>query len=86
MKYGKPGRITPLVLRINPNAKVGMEYTWVVENKVQIDLSYNNIEEGYNKEERILGINSMLIYTYLPIWREINELKDKDVLKTKDKL
>lgn len=75
-KYGKPGYVEPLVLRINPKAKVGMTYGWTVENKVSILLEYNDMEEA--------GINGSLQYTYLPIWNQIH--KPKDTKKTKDKL
>jgi hypothetical protein len=75
-KYGKPKAAEPLVLKINPNAKVGMAYMWAVENKVIIDLRYDDMKEA--------GINGTLSYTYIPILDQIN--KPKDVKKTKDKL
>ena len=77
-KYRKPQNTKPLVLKINPNAKVGMEYTWVLEKKVEIMLSYNEMEN--------IVENGTLMYIYLPIWNEINTVKDKDVNKAKDKL
>jgi len=78
MKYGNPQTVTPVVLKINPNAKVGMKYGWVLEDKVGISLSYNDMENT--------AINGTLDYIYLPIWREINKMRDKDAFKTKDKL
>lgn len=78
MKYGKPNSITPLVLKLNPSAKVGMAFTWTLENKVEITLKYNDMEET--------GVNGTLSYIYLPIWRGINEVREKDAVKTKDKL
>jgi hypothetical protein len=78
IKYRKPNSITPLVLKINPNAEVGRAYTWVLENKVEISLRYNDMEER--------GINGTLTYVYLPIWHEINRVRDRDAVSTKDKL
>ena len=78
MKYGNPQSVTPLVLKINPNAKVGMKYHWVLEDKVGISLSYSDMENT--------AVNGTLDYIYIPIWREINKVRDKDAVKTKDKL
>lgn len=77
-KYGKPQSTTPLVLKINPKAQVGTQYTWTVENKVEINLWYNDTEE--------MGINGSLVYTYLPTLHEMEKAREKDVEKTKDKL
>jgi hypothetical protein len=77
-KYGSPKRTTPLVLKINPKARVGTQYEWIIENKVEITLWYNDMEQ--------MGINGTLVYTYLPIMREIEKKRDKDVAKTRDKL
>ncbi len=77
-KYGSPQRTTPVVLKINPNARVGTQYEWIIENKVEITLWYNDMEQR--------GINGTLVYTYLPIMRENEKARDKDVTKTKDKL
>lgn len=74
-KYGKPIRL-PLVLKINPNAEVGTEYRWALENRVVISLRTPDTERSY----------ASLSYTYLPIWNEMNTAKDKDVAQTKDKL
>lgn len=78
MKYGNPKSMTPLVLKINPKARIGTEYTWIIENKVEINLSFNDMEQR--------GVNGMLSYLYLPIWREILKEREKDAVKTKDKL
>jgi hypothetical protein len=61
-KYGKPTRTKPLVLRVNPNARAGSEYTWIIE-KVTIFLHVNDVKnEGF------------LLYVYEPI----SKLKDAD--------
>lgn len=78
MKYGKAQSVTPLVLKINPNATIGKQHSWTIENKVRIDLSYNNMEQG--------GINGTLDYSYLPIWNEINKRDQTRAKKTKDSL
>lgn len=56
-KYGKPKKTEPLVLRINPNARAGTEYTWVIGN-VTIFLHINDIKN-----------ESSLFYTYDPIYK-----------------
>jgi len=82
MKYGKPAK-TPLVLAINPNAEVGMTYTWRPENKVEITLK--RLDAGQPGCRGYIGCG-FLYYTYLPIWNEIHRVKEEDVTKTKDKL
>jgi len=73
MKYGKPKQ-TPIVLRINPNAKVGMEYNWDL-GKVWINLSWNDIDK-----------DGFLTYTYLSIQKEFMRDEKKAAEKTKDHL
>ena len=77
-KYGNPSKTVPLMAQINPKAKIGTLYTWIVENKVEITLWYNDMEE--------LKINGNLLYTNLSIERETEKARDKDITKTKDKL
>lgn len=77
-KYGKPHKTIPLVLKINPNAKIGMHYEWTINNMIEITLWYDDMEKR--------GINGTLVYSYLPIKREVQKLKEKDVEKTKNKL
>ena len=57
-KYGKP-KEKPLFLMINPNARVGTEYTWNLEDIVEITLEFND-----QKDEGSLS------YTYIPILNE----------------
>ena len=73
-KYGKP-KMEPLVLKINPNAKVGASYQWIVEDTVVIVLEYNDMEKCL--------IDSSLSYVYIPIW---DAMYKKDTTKTKNQL
>jgi hypothetical protein len=61
-------------LRINPNAKVGMEYNWDL-GKVWINLSWNDMDK-----------NGFLTYTYLPIQKEFMRDEKKAAEKTRDNL
>ncbi|MGD0915688.1 MAG: hypothetical protein ABSB22_04430 [Thermodesulfobacteriota bacterium] len=74
-RYGNPTLTIPLVLKINPNATVGINHSWRFEDEVQISLSYDEM----NSEGK-------LSYTYIPIWDMMYGIKHKDVSKTKDRL
>ncbi len=75
MKYEKPTKETPLVLKINPNAKVGIQYAWTIEGIVIIRLSSNEIKKEVT-----------LIYFYLPFSYEQFQEDKKSSEKTKDNL
>jgi hypothetical protein len=75
MKYGDPTKESPLVLKINPNAKVGIEYQWILEDIVMIGLSSNEI-----KKEVVLS------YFYLPYARGNIQEDKKSSERTKDSL
>jgi hypothetical protein len=70
MKYGNPQSVTPLGLKINPNAKAGMDYGWTLECKVRISLRYNDMESR--------EVNGNLKYIYPPVWLKIEGMRDKD--------
>jgi hypothetical protein len=71
-KYGKPS-ITPLVLKINPNAPAGETCLWKVGD-VEICLELNSIKGEW-----------VLQYTYMPIYFE-KEKTEKLGDKTKNAL
>jgi hypothetical protein len=71
-KYGQP-LITPLFLKINPNAKAGESCLWKIGD-VEICLELNSIQGEW-----------VLQYTYMPIYLE-KEKAEKLGDKTKDAL
>jgi len=73
-KYGNPETEHPLVLKINPKAKVGMSYVWSSAT-VFINLRYNELEVGAHLE-----------YTYIPIWDKIQDQKKDSSKKMQDSL
>jgi hypothetical protein len=73
-KYGKPNE-KPLFLMINPNARVGTEYIWNLEDLVVIALEFNE-----QKDEGLLS------YTYIPIQNELMKERKKKANKLKDSL
>jgi hypothetical protein len=75
MKYGKPIKESPIFLKINPTARIGTETSWIVEQKVEINLSINEMSN-----------EGSLDYSYLPIVIEFSKDQKKSAEKTKDSL
>jgi hypothetical protein len=73
-KYGKP-KEKPLFLLINPNARVGTEYTWNLEDIVEITLAFNDLKD-----------EGSLSYTYIPTLNELLKEGKKRANKLKDNL
>lgn len=70
-KYGKPVITNPLVLKINPNARVGEENAWQIKD-VSIWLKFNDFKQEIN-----------LSYYYVPILNEQEKEKEKSVEEIK---
>ncbi len=74
LKYGQPQEMSPLVLKVNPNSKVGEECIWKIET-VWITLKINELKD-----------EGTLQYSYLPILEEGIKEEKRDAQKTKDSL
>lgn len=74
LKYGRPHKISPLILRVNPNSKGGEECSWEIET-VWITLKFNELKN-----------EGLLQYSYMPIIYEGLKEEKQEAEKTKDSL